>query len=74
MMEGKLDQHNVEQNDNPWKVSSIFDFHYFCCPECNNKSKSKQDFVDHASNLHGRVSWNQFSLKINPKRRYSSFI
>ena len=56
MMEGKLDQHNVEQNDNPWKVSSIFDFHYFCCPECNNKSKSKQDFIGHASNYHTGVS------------------
>jgi rubredoxin len=25
---------------------------YFCCPECDSKSQSKQDFVSHASNDH----------------------
>jgi hypothetical protein len=43
-------------NSNPWMVSSIFDFYYFCCPECDEKSKSKQDFVKHAYNLHNGVS------------------
>ena len=35
-------------DENPWSASSIFDFTYFCCPECDDKSKSKQDFVIHA--------------------------
>ena len=53
----------VKMNDygstNPWIASSIFDFSHFCCPECDNKSQSKQDFVNHASNFHDGVglSW-----------------
>ena len=41
---------------NPWKVSSIYDFYYFCCPECDSKSQNKQDFVNHASTIHPWVS------------------
>merc|ERR1712105_174039 len=35
-----------------WLASSIFDFCYFCCPECDEKSKDKQEFVNHASAYH----------------------
>ena len=37
---------------NPWSVHSIYDFSYFCCPECDSKWQFKQDFVDHAFNTH----------------------
>ena len=40
---------------NPWLASSIYDFYYFCCPECDDKSKSKQDFINHVS-IHAGVS------------------
>ena len=48
--ESKLDPSIMEQsvkydNINPWIASSIFEFYYFCCPECDEKSKDKQDFV-----------------------------
>ena len=46
----------IKKDWNPWEASSIFDFSYFCCPECDAKSQSKQDFVDHASNYHTWVS------------------
>ena len=41
---------------NPWEVSSIFDFHYFCCPECDEKARYKQDFVNHVCTYHSGVS------------------
>ena len=37
---------------NPWSVHSIYDFSYFCCPECDSKWQFKQDFIDHAFNTH----------------------
>ena len=45
-----------DEYSNPWMVSSIFDFNFYCCPECDDKSKSKQDFVNHASTNHVGVS------------------
>merc|ERR1739838_1040721 len=45
---GKMGKKVKDENSNPWSASSIYDFYYFCCPECDDKSKSKQDFVNHA--------------------------
>ena len=49
------------QDSNPWIASSIFDFSYFCCPECDWKETNthfgKQDFVNHASVYHTLVSY-----------------
>ena len=49
---------------NPWEVTSIYDFYYFCCPECDCKSQNKQDFVNHASNIHPWVSLNKIAWVI----------
>ena len=49
----------VERQDfNPWDVVSIFDFTYYlyCCPECDWKEPSKQEFVNHALTYHPWVS------------------
>ena len=32
----------------PWAVNSLYDYLYFCCPECESKTPIKQDFVRHA--------------------------
>ena len=45
-----------EEYYNPWIVSSIFDFNFFNCPECDERSKTKQDFIIHASMYHVGVS------------------
>ena len=50
-----------DESSNPWSASSIFDFYFFCCPECDDKSKSKQDFVNHASAYHTGVSYSQYA-------------
>ena len=56
-----LNQTVKEEARNPWEVSSIYDFNFFCCPECDFKMKSDyrmniQSFVDHASIHHPWVS------------------
>ena len=56
-----LNQSVKEEVRNPWEVSSIYDFNFFCCPECDFKMKSDhrmniQNFVDHASIHHPWVN------------------
>ena len=53
----EMGTNGLKEDYNPWAVSSIWDFNYFCCPECDCKSQSKQDFVDHVSAFHTWVSW-----------------
>ena len=36
----------------PWAVEKIEDFQFFCCPTCDGKLKSKEDFLEHAENQH----------------------
>ena len=38
--------------ENPWSVSEISAFSYFCCPECDYKSQSENTFVEHAAQNH----------------------
>ena len=47
---------DIMKRENPWDISSIYDFAYFCCPECDYKHQDKQDFVSHASSDHPWVS------------------
>ena len=37
---------------NPWSCQSLYDYLYFCCPECDSKCQIKQDFVNHAIDEH----------------------
>ena len=46
----------TKQDMNPWDVSSIFNFTYYCCPECDWKDQNKQNFVNHAFTYHTSVS------------------
>ena len=47
---------DIKPDENPWEVSSIFDFSFFCCPECDTKSQNKQDFINHTFTYHLWVS------------------
>ena len=46
----------TKEDMNPWDVSSIFHFTYYCCPECDWKDQNKQNFVNHAFTYHTLVS------------------
>jgi hypothetical protein len=58
-----LDNPRSYKSWNPWAVSSIFEFNYFCCPECDFstrsdfKTESIQEFINHASSHHPWVSY-----------------
>ena len=41
-----------QDSENPWKVSAIEDFQFFCCPECDCRNHSKDDFLAHAFETH----------------------
>ena len=36
----------------PWNVESLEDFLYYCCPECNARDQSREDFLNHALAQH----------------------
>ena len=36
----------------PWNVESLEDFLYYCCPECDEKNQSRNDFLCHALEYH----------------------
>ena len=38
--------------DNPWSTFKVGDFAFFCCPECEFKSKKVPSFIAHASENH----------------------
>ena len=42
----------MEGNENPWKVSNVEEFLFFCCPECDERNKSKDAFLRHAFTDH----------------------
>ena len=39
-------------NYNPWSVADLDVFLYFCCPECDVKDHSKEEFIKHAFTEH----------------------
>ena len=58
-MDGEFEEQNYEIKEekliignNPWTVSSLYQFQYFCCPSCIFRVDSKQDFVDHTTTIH----------------------
>ena len=37
---------------NPWQVSNLDEFLFYCCPQCDHRAKDHQEFVVHAINEH----------------------
>jgi KRAB domain-containing zinc finger protein len=48
-------QQDIKHDNNPWCVESIEEFLYFCCPECPDKSQSKDVFISHALDQHPKA-------------------
>ena len=40
---------------NPWEVENIEAFHFYCCPECEMKCNTKDQFIDHAMEWHPKA-------------------
>ena len=63
-------------NSNPWLVQSFDEFLFYCCPECNVKDKSRDEFVKHALNHHPDAK-DQFSnliFKLDPSEDFNDNI
>ena len=56
------------KTENPWDVTSLEDFLYYCCPECDIKTKDSQDFLNHAVTKHelAKVSLMIFTQDCDP--------
>ena len=50
----------------PWNVESLEDFLYYCCPECDEKSQSREDFLCHALAYH--PSSNNYLMPLEVKQ------
>ena len=54
---------------NPWNVTGLDDFLFYCCPECDKRTVTKSDFIEHALNNHPRfqtfIDSNKSELKSN---------
>ena len=66
---GMFEDFEFEDKFNPWTVKSLDDFLFYCCPECDHKTKTKSLFIDqdigvdgnkNAINKHGFVTQQKF--------------
>ena len=50
---------------NPWSVANLDFYLYYCCPQCDHKSKTKPNFIDHAHAEHpeSKVTLNDAVVK-----------
>ena len=37
---------------NPWNVTNLDEFMYYCCPECEERNESEDRFLKHALDEH----------------------
>ena len=45
----------MDDQNNPWFVNNLEEFLYYCCPECNEKNRSQDLFLEHAMCEHPRA-------------------
>jgi hypothetical protein len=46
--EEKVAEYKCEPENNPWVVNQLEDFLFYCCPECSDRSQTKETFINHA--------------------------
>ena len=42
----------MDPSISPWNVNKLEDFLHYCCPECEEKNQSRNEFIQHAQNQH----------------------
>ena len=47
----------MEVKYNPWNVTSLEAFHFYNCPECDDKYATKEQFVGHTVSLNRGVGF-----------------
>ena len=58
----------IDITNNPWAVEAVEDFLYFCCPECDVRNRTKEEFFQHAFEHHpkSKVCLLRFEVKKEP--------
>ena len=59
-----------EDKYTPWNVTSLDDFLFYCCPECEDRTVTKSDFIKHAVNHHPRSQNIIDSLEANYSQEF----
>ena len=59
---------DVKNPLNPWSVEDVDVFLFYCCPQCDHRTKSKASFIEHAFLDHPESKENvkTENLKIEP--------
>ena len=59
---------DVKNSLNPWSVEDVDVFLFYCCPQCDHRTKSKASFIEHAFLDHPESKENvkTENLKIEP--------
>ena len=52
-----------------WNVESLEDFLYYCCPECDNRNPSRDEFLHHALSVH--EGSNHYLMKFSVKEEFN---
>jgi hypothetical protein len=60
----------VEEHHNPWAVTELDEFLFYCCPECDVRVQTKNIFINHAVSAHPKVI---FSFFIKPYKPITVF-
>ena len=47
-----MDEESKYEFQSPWKVENLDEYLFYCCPECDHKTKTKSLFIDHACKVH----------------------
>jgi len=47
-----MDEESKIEFQSPWKVENLDEYLFYCCPECDHKTKTKSLFIDHACKVH----------------------
>ena len=47
-----MDEESKFEFTSPWKVENLDEYLFYCCPECDHKTKTKSLFIDHACKVH----------------------
>ena len=55
-----------DDNFNPWIVTNLDEFLFFCCPECDTQSPNKALFINHALIEHPKAREIIPNLEVDP--------
>ena len=56
----------MDEKANPWYVTNLDEFMYFCCPECDERNHYRDSFLEHALKHHPNAKEGLEKYVLNP--------